>query len=594
MRIQNIIILSVIVIAACSRHQSLTYTDEQEGELFQMVSEAGAIGKYDRTVYLADSVCSLEGISPELRAYVMIEKGVALHNGGDIDRSASFADTLTIYGRKYGFSEAEEQGLMLQGLALKRQGNYEKAIPLFQEGLNLSVENGDRDMEQSFLDMLAVIYTELKRPECLDYAQKSLEAALGADDQVAVAQARASVGEAMVATGDYAGAIDSLKPYIPEASLTVPSVFVKFLTPMIKASLALDSLDLADNLIAQGMVSSESLPLQHQARVAMLNAKANLLGKRKDFASKLSILKQIDNIGHFGKPQYVVEIEFADCFAALGMTDSATMRYQMAYKAFEADKKSEISEQLSELTVRYETLKKEGEIANLRQQRYLYIIIALIAVALALAMVLLLFRLQAKAKMRSIQRYIDGIENERKRIALELHDEIGSRMVAINLSGDKRLPVVLAEVMDTLHSLRQQSHRFAAPDFNRIGLPEALQSLKDQYSQMAEAVSFSFEDTSTANFSEISTEISFQLYRIAQEAVNNALKHGNPSEITIKLTGSSEDLSLCVANNNSSLTDATIAVSGTKFTSIRNRASIIGARFTASVHNGVFEQTVSL
>lgn len=137
-------------------------------------------------------------------------------------------------------------------------------------------------------------------------------------------------------------------------------------------------------------------------------------------------------------------------------------------------------------------------------------------------------------------------EAERKRIARELHDEIGSKLNIILLNihrlkkftqENEEMGAITKEVNTvintTIDTTRRISHDLLPPILEEFGLIEAIKELHDTFQQTGSLViNFDLVEHETNIDDKI---IELNIFRVLQELINNSLKHGKASEITIKL-----------------------------------------------------------
>jgi len=137
-------------------------------------------------------------------------------------------------------------------------------------------------------------------------------------------------------------------------------------------------------------------------------------------------------------------------------------------------------------------------------------------------------------------------EEERKRIARELHDEIGSKLNVILLNIHRlKEPTfqpgsqedVMTEMSGLIHTAidttRRISHDLLPPTLEDFGLVEAIKELQHNYNASG-AVEINFD--LVANERPIQDKITeLNLFRVLQELINNSMKHGNATEITLQL-----------------------------------------------------------
>ena len=155
-----------------------------------------------------------------------------------------------------------------------------------------------------------------------------------------------------------------------------------------------------------------------------------------------------------------------------------------------------------------------------------------------------------KQELESAYAMLEGQEVERKRLAAEVHDNLGSILVTLNMYADTALKVedvdkrnqMISKISEyagkATEETRNLAHRLDAAELRHFGLEKAikalLEAIKDNYS---------FQIGFTYNIDgEVKGEDALNIYRMVQELVNNTLKHANASKI--ELTMSEMDNSL--------------------------------------------------
>lgn len=139
-----------------------------------------------------------------------------------------------------------------------------------------------------------------------------------------------------------------------------------------------------------------------------------------------------------------------------------------------------------------------------------------------------------------------GQEEERKRLAADLHDGIGTMLSVtkmslnqverqINGDGSIRTSIQIqktrAMLDETMTNVRRISRDLVPTTLDRFGLLPALEELADRASEGDIQVRLDCPD----DLSHLSPPLNLMLYRIAQELVNNAIRHARASHIDIQL-----------------------------------------------------------
>jgi signal transduction histidine kinase len=178
-------------------------------------------------------------------------------------------------------------------------------------------------------------------------------------------------------------------------------------------------------------------------------------------------------------------------------------------------------------------------------------------------------RQQAEGKLRASQgellrsyernrdlaaRLLRAQESERSRIARELHDDICQRMLVLtidlkSLGGTEdregRAAETLAMAQGIAKSLHELSHSLHPTKLRLLGLVAAIDQLRLDLSRVGIATSFSHHDVPST----LPPDIMLCLFRIVQEAIQNAIKHSRASEVSVCLRGSSDRLTVTISDN---------------------------------------------
>lgn len=191
------------------------------------------------------------------------------------------------------------------------------------------------------------------------------------------------------------------------------------------------------------------------------------------------------------------------------------------------------------------------------------------------------------------QRILNAIEREKQRISQDLHDELGQQITAISLllEGARAQPAAAGRsAVDRSIALLKEAHagiRAIVRGLQPVGcgpggLRDALRTLAQQ-EDAAGRVRVHFECPEDVPLE--STTVALQLFRIAQEALNNAIKHADAHLIVISLHRRGNELTLSVRDNGRGVAPATAVGGGVGLRIMRFRAESIGAHFEfAALH----------
>ncbi|MEM1451676.1 MAG: PAS domain S-box protein [Planctomycetota bacterium] len=183
-------------------------------------------------------------------------------------------------------------------------------------------------------------------------------------------------------------------------------------------------------------------------------------------------------------------------------------------------------------------------------------------------------------------------ETERSRIARELHDDLSQRLAALAIEmqivlndaeHQARENVVhaiesvqsgLHEVSMDVHALSRQLHPTVLDD---LGLSRALRSECARRERSAERTIRFIDQSGTFD---VQSEVGLALFRIAQESLQNAIKHADADSIVVRLARVGSILELSVTDDGVGFDEArcaTDAAGGLGLASLRERARLVGA-----------------
>lgn len=186
---------------------------------------------------------------------------------------------------------------------------------------------------------------------------------------------------------------------------------------------------------------------------------------------------------------------------------------------------------------------------------------------------------------------LESQENERRRVAADLHDSIGAMLSTIRVSlitfarknkGEEEGILESKKMLDdTIESVRRISRDLMPSTLEKFGLTQAVKEMCERF-QMTTSLPISFEETGVTPFLGKTREL--MIFRMVQELLNNALKHAAAS--AIKVTFENKDSLLVSVEDNGRGFDADDHKSdksvskGLGLFNIKNRARIAGGSVT--------------
>jgi PAS domain S-box-containing protein len=194
---------------------------------------------------------------------------------------------------------------------------------------------------------------------------------------------------------------------------------------------------------------------------------------------------------------------------------------------------------------------------------------------------------------------LEASDSEMRRIGHDLHDGVGQQLTALalfNASLQSELQThapqfaqsfkkIGSELHEITRQIRVLSHGLAPISFEENGLAQALRKLANDTSSVAK-VNCEFEES--APKATCDPQTAEQLYRIGQEAVTNALKHGHAKKIRIALGMAAQRIELKVSDDGAGFSPSKPNGSGIGLHAMKYRADVVGAelRIESQIGNG--------
>ncbi len=273
----------------------------------------------------------------------------------------------------------------------------------------------------------------------------------------------------------------------------------------------------------------------------------------------------------------------AECYEALGNADLALAYAWETFALRDTIYSKEAIQSMQELETKYETEKKEKQIAQLnqqqaeaslltaKQQNWIISLIGSILLILAVAG-FLIYRRKKRAQQtltekelgfrkQLIKNTVNSQEEERKRIAKELHDGIAQSLVAVKMrfqynilakqkAGEAQTEEdeKSLELIDSLYNeVRGLSHQMMPLKLTNQGLLSAMEELLNNTLKPV-GIQYTFEHNLALD-KRLTEHIEVALFRISQELLANILKHSEASEVKIKLQQKHALVHLTVEDN---------------------------------------------
>lgn len=196
------------------------------------------------------------------------------------------------------------------------------------------------------------------------------------------------------------------------------------------------------------------------------------------------------------------------------------------------------------------------------------------------------------------RRLIEAHEQERTWLARELHDDVNQQIAVIAIKLDRlkqHLSNATIEVQNEIAELRQRvsqlgwniqalSHRLHSSKLDYLGIVAAVQSFCDELSTQHQIqIDFNHSDMPR----KLPTEISLCLFRVLQEALQNAVKHSGVRRFKVEMHARQDEAELTIADDGAGFDPETAMTgSGLGLISMRERLQLVNGHLSIRSEKG--------
>lgn len=271
-----------------------------------------------------------------------------------------------------------------------------------------------------------------------------------------------------------------------------------------------------------------------------------------------------------------------------GRYKEAYETYGRAFSLFQENYKAENQLQINQLETQFKTkeleeAKKLADAQSLaeKRQKENYLILLVLIISLIFIALLLLYlwnekrnaQLQLRFQQERLASVIEGQEQERSRIAKELHDGIVQDLTVLKMEMSQQNPASeTTEKLDKLtKEVRELSYQMMPVTLREMGLIAAIEELLHR-SLSKNGIAFEFEHFNYEK--RLSEKIEVSVYRICQELLNNVLKHAGANRVHVILRKTENQLTFIFEDNGKGF-DTTNAKKGIGLESLNSRIAFL-------------------
>ena len=293
------------------------------------------------------------------------------------------------------------------------------------------------------------------------------------------------------------------------------------------------------------------------------------VGKYKEAEEKLMAALALTQQHKIAAEYQNTLINISSLYEQSGDLEKALLYNRKYTAAKDSIHKLEQSKQIAEMQTKYETAKKDEEIQHQnviiqKEKTIKYVMFGLIFILIIAAILFYIWyrtkqqqKLQAallKEKELGLEAIINAQEDERQRIAKDLHDGIIQQLTSLKFGlknvfekqPSKESEKLFSQLEESTTELRSISHQMMPKALSELGVVAAIEDMLHKSLQPID-IAFSFDTFGITNRLKENLEIT--LYRVTQELINNIIKHSGASQVSVQLFKSGNNVVLIVEDN---------------------------------------------
>lgn len=428
------------------------------------------------------------------------------------------------------------------GIIYKNLGQHSQALNVYKKAIDYCFLEKDTASLAILYNSIGILYNHMDSvPQALDHFEKGLAIAERVGNLAAVASQSRNIGLIHLNNQD----LDLAEEYY-EKSLEIR------LKQKSKLQIGGSYSDLGEVFLLKG----------------------DLVKAEQYLTDALTVFQEI---GALISENYIYS-QLSRLYAAKGAFKESNEYLNQYYTIKDSLENNELREKITELDIKYETVKKDSEIAAQQliiNQQASQRNLLLIGAATLLCVAWFLFyrnrknnllanskieNLEKQQKLLALDYMVQGQEEERKRIAQDLHDGLGGMLTSVRHQvraiQDQINALTKVDLIGNTEQLiekacdevRRISHDMMPASLVSLGLIDAIEDLVNEIRAKS---SFEVKLTHEGNFDNIADKAKVNIYRIIQEITNNTIKHSGARFLSISLSQRDQTIYLNISDDGS-------------------------------------------
>lgn len=546
------------------------------GETFEIENPDSAIFFYKKGLQLAEKLSYKHGIF-SYPSYII----VVLNNQGKFKEALNICLDMLKRVEEEGTKNQITTFYINTGSEWQYLSDLESAATYYLKAAKLAEETGNKRFQRVVSNNLSSVFNTLNQFEkAKQYAEKSLVIAKEMNDTYAIASSSINIGVAESNLKDFTQSLARYREVEMLGQKMGDELIVMDGWIGIGDNLTdLDKLEEAETYYRNVIASAQKIGAPEYEMYGYLRLSRNLLKSKKYSLAEPAIEKGI-KLAH----QLGTKIELKELYEQASNLNEFTGNTTKAlfwHKKFVALNDSLINEKntanINLMEIKYGTEKKEQQLtiqrATINKKNILNYVLLGSAAALLIILLLSYRTYSQKRKLQeqkiselekeklllATQSILKGQEEERSRLAKDLHDGLGGMLSGVKLQigamkgnlilsheHEKTFNHVIVKLDETINEMRRVAHNLMPEALMKLGLQLALQDYCDS---LSDKQSFKINSEFHGLEEKMPSSTNIVVYRIMQELLNNAVKYSGASTILAQVIRQGDHLSITVEDN---------------------------------------------
>lgn len=516
----------------------------------------------------------------------------------DFDEAKALGERALAICEKAGYDTLAAATLKNLGIVSYSQGNYEASLDYYQRSLDAYKRLNDASGQGRVLNELAIFASKNQQPEkAFSYLDQAFQLCGQAHDSIC-----------FITSLDNRGLLHLRRGQLDPADSLFKIVW------RLRQSIR-DSIGLGYVLANLATVATERQ--QFEEAVDFLQQSTTI---RQSINDRQGVAVNINNLGEIlllaGKPQEAIlpfkeslqksralafddlsrhtMLQLTTAYSQLGQYQDALHWQQQAHHLQDSLFNGERTAQIAEMQEKYAAVQREEALTReklrVRQRTSAVILLGLSSILLAISLIFVYYRQQQTRQANQLREQLlrsesdNRLREDRLRISRDLHDHLGAELTLIGEALGQQAQQSPTPVQQAaLEEIRQDTRKVMSELRETIWAIRAEEDTIPGLAVRLRGYASRLSDTCTLHLfwspeladSRLRSSYLLHLFRIAQESINNAIRHGQANEISLRFT-QQPALTMEITDNGSGF-DPESASTGYGLPNMQERAKEMGA-----------------